>query len=160
MPDKISELLEETKIREGYQNIDGKPVLLEKLVRDDPDWACSRIRHMTAEVERLRQERDHWKAAYDREAIDRKDCLQDMHLEREYRQRDKVVRNEALAEVRRLRGKLEAVVTSSNLGGRCPPGMIFGHEDMCPPPVTFSNSFSNGRICPVFLQCWQKWIDA
>jgi len=47
------------------------------------DWriirhACpTRCRELEAlaEVERLKVERDNWKAAYDREAIDRKDCL-------------------------------------------------------------------------------------
>jgi len=54
----MTETAEEMKIREGYMDIDGDPISLENLVRDDPGWACSRIRHMSAEVKRLRGEHE------------------------------------------------------------------------------------------------------
>ncbi len=33
-----------------YRDFDGNNVTLEKLVRTEPGWACSRIRHMTQQL--------------------------------------------------------------------------------------------------------------
>jgi hypothetical protein len=71
----LSKLIETRIAEEGYADIDGTPCTLERLVRDEPDWACSVIRHYKkrmlgkeAEVERLRGECDALKARID-EAI-------------------------------------------------------------------------------------------
>lgn len=55
-PDKIAELTEK------YQDIDGKPCSFFKLVRDEPEWAVSRIeilRARVAEIERLKADLAH-----------------------------------------------------------------------------------------------------
>jgi len=62
-------------------------------------------------------ERDNWKAAFVREA-QAGTVGRDMHMERVYRQRDKVVRDEALAEVERLKETLAETCCPS--GAECP----------------------------------------
>ena len=60
---RIAELIETRIAEEGYADIDGTPCTLERLVRDEPDWACSVIRHYKkkmlgkeAEVEQLKKQ--------------------------------------------------------------------------------------------------------
>ncbi len=43
---------------ESYKDRDGNPTTLEELCRTEPDWACSRIRHMRAELDTVKKERD------------------------------------------------------------------------------------------------------
>lgn len=38
---------------ENYQDIDGNPIALDKLVRDEPEWACNLIREFRKRVTAL-----------------------------------------------------------------------------------------------------------
>ncbi len=42
-------------MEEGYFDIDGKPVTLQRLIRNDPEWAANRIRASVTRIAELEQ---------------------------------------------------------------------------------------------------------
>jgi len=43
---------------ESYKDRDGNPTTLEALCRSEPEWACSQIMNLRAELETVKKERD------------------------------------------------------------------------------------------------------